>query len=92
MYQIVCHFLWQFCIVLDRCHAMIRGRSNIPFNLELFFLSFERFSETRPTFFCHPSSSRNHVFMHMWGGDDAQEGLAKVSIQDFPRCTGATSQ
>jgi hypothetical protein len=60
-------FLRQFCIALDRCRAMIHGMENFPFSSKLFCLFFERFPETRPTFFRHPSRLMTHVRKHMWG-------------------------
>jgi hypothetical protein len=71
--------LWQFCIALDRCRAMIHGRENFPFASELFCLFFERFPETRPTFFCHPFRSMTQVWMHMWG-----EMMPKRGQPEFP--------
>jgi hypothetical protein len=70
-------FLRQFCIALDRCRAMIHGRENFPFASELFCLFFERFPETRPTFFHHPSRSDDSGVDAHVGRDDAQEGPAK---------------
>ena len=40
---------------------------NFPFSSELFYLFFERFPETRPTFFWQPHRLMLHVLMHMWG-------------------------
>ena len=58
---------------------MICERSNLNFSLELFFLFFERFPETRPTFFDHPGRPRPQAWMHMWG-----EMMPKRGQQDFP--------
>lgn len=37
------------------------------FGLELFYLFFDRFLETRPTFFYQPRSPMTEVWMHMFG-------------------------
>jgi hypothetical protein len=84
-------FYGQFCIALDKCRAMIRGRSNFPFSSELFCLFFERFPETRPIFSIILLGQDSCVDAHV-GGDDAQEGPGGVSSQDCARHTRATRQ
>jgi hypothetical protein len=57
---------------------MIDGRPNLPFSLELFFLFFERFPETKPTFVYRPPRPMTEVWMHMWG-----EMIPKRGMPDF---------
>jgi hypothetical protein len=62
---------------------MIHGRENFPFSSELFCLFFERFLETRPTFFHQPFRPMTQVWMHMWGKMIPKRGqlefLARIS-------------
>ena len=60
-------FLLQFCTALDRCHAHSQGKVNFPFASENFCLFFERFPETRPTFFLQLRRPMFEARMHMWG-------------------------
>ena len=75
----VCHFFAALCIALDRCHSQACGRLTFPFASELFCLFFERFPETRITFFRQPRRPMIEVQVHMWG-----EMIPKRGQSEYP--------
>ena len=77
--EVVYHFFWQFSTTLDICLAQVQERVNFPFSSELFCLFFQRFLETRPTFFWQPCRTMMHVWMKMWG-----QMIPKRGLSDYP--------
>ena len=73
-------FLGQFCLALDHCNTVIRGREIFPFALESFSLFFERFPTTRPRFpYGLPLKPRTSARMCIWGQLLPKTGQSKWS-------------